>query len=134
MRLFYQLSESDKNNALHYCADIVVEDLISDGVKLEPVTNEDIALKEKLDNAIEHIKLLSTNDEKISYLMSDIEVSKTIYEIALEMAKSAFYHDDEEMIIYPNSLKSKELEESEDTTDITEPISLKPKKTPHSLN
>jgi hypothetical protein len=130
MRLFYQLTEQDQNNALHYCADIVVEDLIEDGVKLEPITKEDIDLKEKLDAAVQHIGMLSTREEKAEYLMSDAAVSKAIYEIALEMAKSAFYHDDEELVIYPNALKKVEQE----AADIAEPLPKKPKKVPHSLN
>lgn len=130
MRLFYQLNEQDQNNALHYCADIVVEDLIEDGVKIDPITKEDEDLKEKLDAAVEHAKLLESREEKINYLMSDAVVSKAIYEIALEMAKSAFYHDDEELIIFPNALKKVEQE----INDIAEPLPKKSKKTPHSLN
>jgi hypothetical protein len=130
MRLFYQLTEQDQNSALHYCADIVVEDLIEDGVKLEPITKEDVTLKEKLDIAVAHMKMLSTYEEKASYLMSDTELSKAIYEIALEMAKSTFYHDDEELVIYLNTLKKVDINEA----DITDPLPKKPKKVPQSLN
>lgn len=131
MRLFYQLTEQDQNSALHYCADIVVEDLIEDGVKLEPITKEDMDLKEKLDAAVAQMQMLSTREEKAGYLMSDAVVSKAIYEIALEMAKSAFYHDDEELVIYPNSLKKVEQDVA---ADIAEPAPKKTKKVPSSLN
>jgi hypothetical protein len=105
MKLFYQLTEKEQNEVLHHCANMVIQDMIEDGIKLEPVTEEEFGLKDKLENAIKYIKQFSTKEEKTNYLMENETVSKAIYDIALEMAKSAFYHDDEELVIYPNSLK-----------------------------
>lgn len=130
MRLFYQLTEQEQQDVVHHCASIVMDDMIQDGIQLEPVTQEDFQLRDRLEAAVNHLKDLVSKEEKIDYLMSDAFVSKAIYDIGLEMAKGAFYHDDEEMVIYPSSLRSEEkaLPEISDTF-------IKQKKIPpHSLN
>lgn len=88
-----------------------MQDMIDDGVKLEPLNDEEVSLKEKLENAIRHIKTLSTREEKTNYLLGDAIVSRAIYDIALEMAKGAFFHDEEELVIYPSTLKQEDIEE-----------------------
>jgi len=134
MRLFWQLTETDQNNALHHCADIVVEDLIEDGVKIDPITEDDKILKQKLEAAVDHIKTLSTHEEKEEYLLNDQFIAKAIYEIALEMAKSSYFMNDEERVIYPEALVNNEEEVYDE--DIIEDIAVKSnKKDPkHSLN
>ena len=69
-------------------------------------------LKIKLENAINHIKQFSTRDEKVNYLLGDHDISKAIYDIALEMAKSGFYHDEEELVIFPAAIKTETVEEN----------------------
>ena len=129
MKLFYQLTQTDQDNALHHCADIVLDDLIEEGVKLEPITEDDSNLKERLEAAVQHIKTLPTREEKENYFMNDSFLSKSIYEIALEMAKSAFYHSGDELVIYPDALvKVKEEVEEEYIAPLPTP------KKDHSLN
>lgn len=108
MRLFYQLNESEQNDALHHCANIVMDDMINEGVKLEPITEEEEELKNKLEEAVNYIANLPLKEDKTNYLLGDPVVSKAIYDIALEMAKSAFYHDESELIIFPSAIKEKE--------------------------
>lgn len=112
MKLFYQLTEKEQNEVLHHCANIVIQDMIDDGVKLEPLSEDEASLKEKLEAAIQHIKTLSSKEEKATYLLNDPTVSRAIYDIALEMAKSGFYHDEEELVIFPSALKKDFLEEN----------------------
>jgi len=112
MKLFYQLDEKTQNEVLHHCANIVMQDMIDDGVKLEPLSDEEASLKEKLEAAIRHIKTLSTKEDKTNYLLGDAVVSRAIYDIALEMAKSGFFHDEEELVIYPSTLKQEDFEEN----------------------
>ena len=130
MRLFYQLSESEQNDVLHHCANLVVKDMIDDGVKLDPISEEEHDLKNKLEEAIVHIKTLSSKEEKTNYLLGDSGVSKSIYDIALEMAKSAFYHDEEELIIFPGSLNHEEHEYDEEENLLPELSPKKPKISP----
>lgn len=114
MKLFYQLTEKEQNEVLHHCANMVIQDMIEEGIKLEPITEEEFILKDRLDDAIKYIKNLATKEEKTNYLMEDETISKAIYDIGLEMAKSAFYHDEEELVIYPASLKFNSEGEEED--------------------
>lgn len=133
MKLFWQLTEVDQNNALHHCADIVVGDLIEEGVKIDPITDDDKLLKQKLEAAVAHIKTLATREEKEMFLMEDQDIVKAVYEIALEMCKSAFYMDSVELVIYPDALTSGEEELNDD--DIIEEIVAGPKKdNKHTLN
>jgi len=124
MKLFYQLSEKVQNEVLHHCANIVMQDMMDDGIKLDPISEDEITLKEKLEDAIDHIKQFDTKEEKTNYLLGDATVSRAIYDIALEMAKSGFYHDEEELVIFPSSLKSEEMEENL----LPETTTKKPKK------
>jgi hypothetical protein len=110
MRLFYQLNQEEQHDVLHHCADIVIQDILTDGVHLDPITEEEIKLKEYIDDAVKHTQMLESKDEKAEYLMSDALISKTIYDIALEMAKGAFYHDEEEIVIFPASLHNEDEE------------------------
>lgn len=132
MRLFYQLTEKEQNDVIHHCANLVVEDMINDGVKLEPTTEDDFKLKERLEEAVKYIHTLSSKKEKTDYLMTDEYISKAIYDIGLEMAKSAFYHDDEEMVIFPASLKDEEKDEDDDVEILN--VQTKSKKSSHSIN
>lgn len=123
MRLFFQLSEPEQNEVLHHCADIVIQDMIVEGVHLDPITEEELDLKEKLEDAVKHIQDYPTKEEKINYLLGDSTVSKAIYDIALEMAKSAFYHEEEELVIFPSTLKQPHEE-----PELLLPEAPKPKK------
>lgn len=114
MRLFYQLSETEQNNVINHCADIVIDDLINDGVKIETFTEEDEEFKEKLVAAVEHIKIYSTREEKIDYLLDDPALSKAIYDVALELSKNAYYCDSDELVIFPELLDQEDIDEDED--------------------
>lgn len=112
MKLFYQLDEKSQNEVLHHCANIVMQDMIEDGVKLDPLSDEEFELKDKLESAIKHIKQFQTKEEKTNYLLGDAVISRAIYDIALEMAKSGFYHDEEELVIFPSTLRQEQQEEN----------------------
>lgn len=114
MRLFYQLAETEQNDVVHHCCHMVIQDMIDDGIRLEPVSEEEQDLKNKLEDAMVQIKQFATDEEKADYLFSDPVVSKAIYDIALEMAKSAFYHEDEELVIFPATLSNDNAEDVED--------------------
>jgi hypothetical protein len=128
MKLFYQLQELEQNEALHYCLHIVLDDLIEEGVDIEPVSDEDFLLKEKLDAAVKHINTLTTHEEKEDYLMSDAFLSKAIYDIALEMAKGAFYHEEDELTLMIDDLHH-DHHNDEDLAEDINLINVKSKKT-----
>ena len=128
MKLFYQLQELEQNEALHHCVHMVLDDLIEDGVDIEPVSDEDFLLKEKLEAAVKHISTLTTREEKEDYLMSDSFLSKAIYDIALEMAKGGFYHESDELIMLIDDLQHNHKDDEDLMEDISL-INVKSKKT-----
>jgi hypothetical protein len=130
MKLFYSLPEELQHEALHYCSDLVLNDIITDGVKLDPITPEEHELKAKLEEAVAHINTLQTKEEKVNYLLGNETISKAIYDIALEMAKGSFYVENNEMIVWIDELVDDE--EEENNTEDTTPA-LPPKKD-HTLN
>lgn len=132
MRLFYSLPEDLQHEALHYCSDIVLNDMINEGVKLDPTTPEEHELKAKLDAAIIHINTLATKEEKINYLLGNETISKAIYDIALEMAKSSFYADSNEMVVWVDALMDND--DDEDIEDDSIPALPPTPKKDHSLN
>ena len=113
MKLFYQLNELEQNNALNHFSGLVITDLIEDGVKLDPMNDDEILLKEKLENAVDYIKQLSSIDEKTNYLLNDADISKAIYDIALDVAKSAYYHESEESIVFIDDISEPNDEDLE---------------------
>ena len=129
MKLFYQLSEKEQNDVLHHCANLVLQDMLEGGLRLDPITEEEQLLKNRIEDAINHIKDLPTKEEKTNYLLGDSTVSKAIYEMALEMAKSAFYHEEDEMVIFPSALKQEEVEDN-----LLPPVNTKKSKKVSSLN
>ena len=130
MKLFAQLTETDQNNVIHHCADIVIQDMLTDGIKLEPISEEDLDLQAKLEAAIQHVKQFATDDEKAEYLLADPFVSKAVYDIATSMAHGAFYHDLSELVIYPEALK----DDQENDIGLLLPEVNTVKKSDNSLN
>lgn len=111
MRLFYQLDPEEQDNIIDHCVSIVLEDIIDNGLTLHPSNDEEISLKEKLDDAKEQIATMITNDEKMDHLMSDGDIADAVFEIATEMAKNAFYHEQDEMVFFPDAIAHEHEEE-----------------------
>lgn len=101
MKLFFQLTEDQQNDMIHRCVHLVIDDMMEDNIQLEPITTDDLELKTKMESAVAHVKTLATEDEKMEYLLHDNEdVAKAIYDIAIEMAKGSFYHEENETVFY----------------------------------
>ncbi len=130
MKLFHQLEEKDQQNSVHYCLHIVIEDLLNDGVELEAHTSEDEKVKSTLIKVVEKAKELP-KEEQFGYVM-DSAASELVFDIALDMARAAYYHSSDDMVIHyeelrPGSAKDESLNDDDD-------INTLPKKGKHSLN
>lgn len=115
MKLFYQLSEAEQENAINHCADLVVSNAIDNGLQIEVHDDSDSKeLKRRLDNLFIKLKEkdFKTKDEKAEFLMSEDYFADTIFELAREMAHNAFYHDQDELVIFADTL-SDGLDEEE---------------------
>jgi hypothetical protein len=111
MRLFNQLSEQEQSNVIEYCADLVIEDILENGVIIDTVSDKEIALKEKMETALEFASSLEDKEQQISYLLGDIDISTAIFDMAIDMAKTAYFHDCEELVIFPAHLEDGDDEE-----------------------
>ena len=64
MRLFHQLAQEDQHNAIHYCMHLVVEDMLEDGVQLEPFSEEDKRAKGILEKVITEAQELPKEEQR----------------------------------------------------------------------
>jgi hypothetical protein len=131
MRLFFQLSEQEQSNVIEYCADMVVDDILENGVVVDVVSDKEIALKEKLDHALQVAETLELKEQKVSFLLEDIDISTAIFDMAIDMAKTAFYHDSEELVIFPDQLnddKHTAIDSEEQSSDDILALGIKNKK------
>jgi hypothetical protein len=129
MRLYHQLTEEEQHQAMHFCVDQVLGDLIDGNIELD-LSEENATLNEKLQAALEHIKTLTLPEEKGDYLMNEPMISELVFDIVDDMTRQAYYHEPGEMVIYTSDLTDGEEEEAEeDDMDFGGS-----KKSPHSLN
>jgi len=105
MKLFYQLNEEQQEKVVKYCMNHVMDDMFDDGLDFDPQSEEDEKIKNKIEDALSKAITQKTKSEKVKILLEDQLVYQAIYSIALEMAKNAFYHEDDELAIFPNSLE-----------------------------
>lgn len=127
MRLFSQLDEQTQILVLQYCASIVLQDIIDGTLEIEPVSDEDTALKQKIIDAHKQIEKM-TEEEKAKHMISIPEVATAVQEFALEYAKSSWYHDSSESVICTDLLE----EEMNEALELEE--KAKPKKGKHTVN
>jgi hypothetical protein len=138
MRLFHQLEQDDQNNSAHYCMHIVIEDLLEDGVQLEPFSEEDTRMHDVLVKAVEEAHELA-EDQQFHFLVSHKEAGPIIFDIAIDMARSAYYHPDEDLVIHYESLRTghgheHDDGEDDDSIETVEDLVGAPKKGDHNLN
>lgn len=149
MRLFHQLTEDERHDAMHYCMDEVLDNIICGDIKLSVDPEDDAVLSAELQTASDHIKTLEEDEDKVDYLMNNEKISSIIFDLASNMAHSAYYHSSDEYVIYPDQLRDDQLTEGEDghicehhdhgeeeiSSDVgfSAPSGNKSKK-PHSLN
>ena len=134
MKLFHQLEEKDQHNSIHYCLHVIVDDFLTGDINLEASSEEESKIHEKLLKTVEEAKSLPEED-RFSYIL-DSEQSPLIFEMALDMARSAYYHPDEDMVIHYETLREEianaAAEEAEEV--LIEDINTLPKRGKHSLN
>lgn len=123
MKLFHQLTSEQQDAAIEHCADLVANNAIENGLRLEALNGEEGAeLKEQIDSLMEELNErtdLQTREEKLQFLMEDEIFADTIMELALEMAHQAFYHDNDELVVFTDLLdnrveQNKEFKEEEE--------------------
>ena len=133
MKLFHQLEELDQQNSVHYCLHIVIEDLLDDGVELEAHTEEDERVRKALIKTVDDAMKLP-EEERFGYIL-DSSSSELVFDIALDMARAAYYHSSDDMVIHYEELRADSQPSPEEDAILTdEDINTLPKKGKHSLN
>jgi predicted RNA-binding protein YlxR (DUF448 family) len=137
MRLFHQLAQEDQHNAIHYCMHLVVEDMLEDGVQLEPFSEEDKKAKAILERVIAEAKELP-NEQQFEFVVHHPEGGQIIFDIALDMARGAYYHPDDDLVIHYESLRkaehNQEQEAVEEILETADDLLNASKKNKHELN
>lgn len=138
MLLFNKLPESDRHNVIHYCLHIVVEDMLEGGVEIEPFSDADKTMVAALEKVVEEAEKLP-EEERFIFVASHEETKDYIFDIALDMARSAYYSEADEMVIDFEDLRE-EFDEDHDVSDMIETVdelvdqSILDAKDKHSLN
>jgi len=138
MLLFHKLSKEDQYNAIHYCMHLAAEDMLEEGVQLEPFSDEDKRIRDTLERVINEAKQLP-EEQQFDFIVNHKEAGQMIFDIAVDMARSAFYPSDDELVIHYESLRNhqhKQEEETliEETLESVEDLITPVKKPDHSLN
>ena len=115
MKLFYQLTPAQQEKIINHCIDLVLDDILQGEIRLEAISEEELKLKNKIDEAVEYTKQLSSREEKVEYLMTDPEIYSIVNDFAVEMSKSAYYHSPDEIVFYEDQFSTEE-----DTKILTE--------------
>jgi len=120
MKLFYQLTPEQQDNALHECLfQYVIDDLLtSDNVELasDDVSDvEEARVKDKVKSLVDECKKLGDDqwDEKIDILLGDEEVNMILHQIAGNLANTILYIEPGEMVMHMDDLTP----EGEDVDD-----------------
>lgn len=123
MRLFFQLSGEEQNAAVHYCVDLIMEDILTSKKfeldyqdKCSDHQEEDKKLEEHINTVVEEAKKLPP-DQQFDYILQDQTAGEVIFDIAVGMAKQAYYHDQDELVIFPDSLFGDDDEENDSGLD-----------------
>lgn len=126
MRLFHQLTEEDQHNAIHYCMQSLIQDMLEDGVELEPHSEEDGKMKAVLEKVVAEAKQLPEN-QQFDFLTNHKEAGSIVFDISVDMARSAYYHPDDDLVIFYESLRNNSQQQGEEKLELT-------KNNKHTLN
>jgi hypothetical protein len=117
VKLFHQLSEEEKTAAIQACVELIIKDMIVGDFIFDATTEDEKKIKEKLEDVFIAIEEFDTPEEKEEYLIADEEVLAISMQIGLEMARTAFYHDDTDLVIFTDAMMKTVKEDISPTDD-----------------
>lgn len=99
--------------------------MMEDGVDINPdeEDDEEIEMKQKMSDAIDHIKTLTNYDEQYDYMMQDEDLNSILHSIAENMCQTVYFHDDEEMVIFMGEITNEDDEELADDGTVKNVVS-----------
>jgi hypothetical protein len=108
MRLFHTLTSNQKAAAIKHCIDTIIRDLIHGSIFIDPVDEASMALAEMINDAVFHISGIPSIEDKVAYIMGQDLIREAIHELGSDLAYNTIYLDDDEAVIYVNSLEEPE--------------------------
>lgn len=114
MKLFHQLTPEQKDAAVHHCLEIVLRDMIENGIKLDPQNDDEKDIKEALSSALDAVSHLPTTEEKMDALMENEDANHLMHEAAEEMARACYYPDREDMVVFQDELVEEEAPQEQE--------------------
>lgn len=109
MRNFGSLSEGDQKSAIHHCINLIVRDMLDSDTfelnsddKCEGHQNKDKELEKHINMVIKEAKELP-EEEQAEYILQDQDSGEIIFDIALGMARDAWFPEDSELVIFTSS-------------------------------
>lgn len=135
MLLFHKLDESDQHNSIHYCLHLVIEDMLDDEIDFENFADDDDKdMQALLEKVVAEAKELP-DEQQFEFIAHHPEVGQIVFDIALDMARSAYYPSDDELVINFESLRCDEPEpEATALLETLTEVNAMPKKDNSSLN
>jgi hypothetical protein len=109
MRLYYQLTDTEKKLVLNFCTNLVLKDLISGDMKFD-LTSEDAIIKNKIEAELEYIDTLADEQAKRDHLLGNTDISLLIHQTAKEIAQGTIYVEPDQMVICPETIEEFEHE------------------------
>lgn len=123
MKLFNQLSDEEQTKVISYCMQLIASGWLEEGLDPEAHSEEDCEIKCHIEEILLEASKIEDEDDKIKCLLDDEIVFEEINNIALSMAQGAYYHDPDEMVIFPELL---ELCDHDGETSEKEEIKIDP--------
>jgi hypothetical protein len=113
MKLFYQLDHEQQHAAIHYQIDIVLQNMLEDGIDIDPEMDdeEEIEMKEKLMSLLEQSKQFPEYSDKYDFIMDDEDANAILHNIAEDMAKTCWYANDSECVVYEGEITPEDSDE-----------------------
>jgi hypothetical protein len=117
MKLFHQLTDEQKDAAIHYCLYIILHDVLEHGMHLDPPDDEEREVVETVMAAVEEAKQFTEFEDKVDHLMADDEVNSILHSAAHEMSLNCYYPGGDDMCIFEEEI-TPELEEEEEQIEV----------------
>jgi len=118
MKIFSQLSTEKQQQAIKYCISLIIDDALTGDLTIDSEQGaSEIDVSEYISSLVEDSLSLPENKRK-DFLLADEIACDIFNELALEMAKSAFYHQDDEFVIFENDM----IKEAQRDTDPAPPL------------
>ncbi len=141
MRLFFQLSEAEKEAVFDDFVGQVIMDILENNLNIDDTCTDISKKREELLKLVEDANMEDDETKKISMLIENEDMHDVINHFAMQMATNAFYHEPGEIVVYPHTLVEdgscshcEDYEEDNNEMDDLELPDIEKKKNKNNVN